>query len=260
MTEIIEGQAPQGTDDEHAAACRRRTRQACPRGPRGEVVGAVEGRGHLRLRPHPAARERLLDRHPAADRQRQPARGPRLLLHPHRPGGAVPADARQGRLLPDGLGRQRAADRAPRPELLRRPVRPVAAVRRRLHPAGEAGPQEAGADQPAQLHRALRAARARGRAEVRGAVAHARALGRLGPHYTTIGQGRPEGQPDRVPAQLRPRRGLPAGGAHPLGRHVPDRRRPGRARGTRVRRRLPPRRLPPRRRRPRPTSRPRGPS
>ena len=32
---------------------------------------ALEGRRHLRLRPHPAARERLLDRHSAADRQRQ---------------------------------------------------------------------------------------------------------------------------------------------------------------------------------------------
>ena len=53
--------------------------------------------------------------------------GPRVLLHPHRPGRALPADARQGRVLPDGLGRQRPADRAPGAELLRRPLRPVAA-------------------------------------------------------------------------------------------------------------------------------------
>ena len=39
--------------------------------------------------------------------------GPRLLLHPHRRDRAVPADARPRGLLPDGLGRQRAADRAP---------------------------------------------------------------------------------------------------------------------------------------------------
>ena len=69
----------------------------------------MEGRRHLPLRPHPAARERLLDRHPAADRQRQPARRARLLLHPHRPDRPLPADARQVRLLPDGLGRQRPA-------------------------------------------------------------------------------------------------------------------------------------------------------
>ena len=121
--------------------------------------GALEEGGHLPLRPHPAARERLRHRHPAADRQRQPARRARLLLHPHRPDRALPADARQGGVLPDGLGRQRPADRAPRPELLRRPLRPVAAVRPRLHPAGQARRQASGADQPTQLRRAVRAAR-----------------------------------------------------------------------------------------------------
>ena len=48
-----------------------------------------------------------------------------------------------------------------------------------------------------------------------------------------------------LPAQPRPRRGLPGRGARPLGRHVPDRRGAGRARGARLPRRLPPRRLPP---------------
>ena len=69
------------------------------------------------------------------------ARRPRLLLHAHRPDRPLPADARQGGLLPDGLGRQRPADRAPGAELLRRALRPVAALRRRLHAAGEAGPE-----------------------------------------------------------------------------------------------------------------------
>ena len=67
-------------------------------------------------------------------------------------------------------------------------------------------------------------------------------------------------QPARVPAQPRPRRGLPPGGTDPLGRHLPDRGRPGRARGAGVRRRLPPGRLPPARRRRRSTSRPPAPS
>ena len=70
-------------------------------------------------------------------------------------------------------------DRAPGAELLRRPLRPVAAVRRRLHAAGEAGPEEADPDQPAQLHRALRAAGRAGRGGLRAAVAHPRPLGRL---------------------------------------------------------------------------------
>ena len=142
-------------------------------------------------------------------------------------------------------------DRAPGPELLRRPLRPVAAVRRRLHAAGEAGPEEADPDQPAELHRAVRAAGRAGRAGLRAAVAHPRPLGRL---EAALHDHRREGadrQPARVPAQLRPRRGLPAGRADALGRHVPDRGRPGRARGARVRRRLPPGRLPPARRLPR---------
>ena len=49
-------------------------------------------------------------------------------------------------------------DRAPGPARLRGPVRPVAALRPRLRAPREAGPEAAGADLPAQLHRALRAA------------------------------------------------------------------------------------------------------
>ena len=79
-------------------------------------------------------------------------------------------------------------------------------------------------------------------------------------HYTTIGAEGTDRQPACVPAQLRPRRGLPPGGADPLGRHLPDRGRPGRAGGAGVRRRLPPGRLPPARRRACPRSRPPGPS
>ena len=150
--------APGPGHDERRAAFRRRTGQACAGGARGEVVGAVEGRRDLQVRPHPPARRGLLDRHPAADGVGQPARRPRVLLHAHRPDRALPADARQGRVLPDGLGRQRAADRAPGAELLRRAVRPVAAVRPRLHPAREARPEAPGARRPAQLRRAVRAA------------------------------------------------------------------------------------------------------
>ena len=63
-------------------------------------------------------------------------------------------------------------------------------------------------------------------------------------HYTTIGAKSADRVAARVPAQLRPRRGLPAGVADAVGRHLPDRGRAGRARGPRVRRRLPPGRLP----------------
>ena len=56
--------------------------------------------------------------------QRLAAHGPRVQLHPHRHRRPLPAHARQAGLLPDGLGRQRPADRAARAELLRRPLRP----------------------------------------------------------------------------------------------------------------------------------------
>ena len=48
-----------------------------------------------------------------------------------------------------------------------------------LHPARQARPQATDPDQPAQLRRALRAARRGGRAGLRGAVAHPRAVGGL---------------------------------------------------------------------------------
>ena len=197
---------------------------------------------------------------PAAHGERQPARRTRLLLHAHRPDRALPADAREVRVLPDGLGRQRPAHRAPGAELLRRPLRPEPPVRRRLHAAREAGRQEAGPDQPTQLRRALRAPGGAGRGDLRVALAHARALRRLEAALHDHRAQGPDGQPARLPAQLRPGRGLPPGGADPLGRHLPDRRGAGRARVPGVRRPLPPGRLPPSGRRPPSTWRPRAPS
>ena len=94
---------------------------------------------------------------------------------------SLPAHARQRGLLPDGLGRQRPAHRAPGAELLRRALRPLAPLRPRLHAAGRARRQAPGADQPAQLHRAVQRAGRRGREGLRAALAHARALCRLVP-------------------------------------------------------------------------------
>ena len=91
---------------------------------------------------------RLLDRHAAAHRQRIAARRPRLLVHPHRSRRALPADARQGRVLPDGMGRQRPADRAPRAELLRRALRSVAAVRPAFEPPAKPPKQPMSVSRP----------------------------------------------------------------------------------------------------------------
>ena len=183
----------------------------------------------------------VLDRHAAADGQRLAARRARLLLHPHRHHRPLPAHAGPRRLLPDGLGRQRPAHRAPGAELLRRALRPVAALRPRLRARRPAGPEASrspisrpnfvelcerltGEDEKAfeELFRRL-GSRSTGRTPTRPSTTSARA--RLAA---------------RVPAQPGPRRGLPAGGADAVGRRLPHRRRPGRAGGPRGARRLPP--------------------
>ena len=130
--------------------------------------------GTYRVRPVEDARRRVRDRHAAAHGEWVAARGARVLVHAHRHHRPLPAHARSRGLLPDGMGRQRCPDRAPGAELLRRPVRSVPAVRPGLRAAGEAG-QAGDPDQPPELRGAVRPARGGGRAEVRGALAHARA-------------------------------------------------------------------------------------
>ena len=110
--------------------------------------------------PTPASRG-LLDRHAAADGVRLAPRRPRVQLHPHRHRRPLPAHAGQERLLPDGLGRQRPAHRAPGPELLRRPLRPVAALRPRLRRRPTSAGKEPLPISRPQLRRAVRAAHRR---------------------------------------------------------------------------------------------------
>ena len=71
----------------------------------------------------------------------------------------------------------------------------------------------------------------RGREGLRAAVAHARPERRLVADVHDDRRRVPQRLAARVPAQRRPRRGLPAGRPDAVGRHVPDRRRAGRARG-----------------------------
>ncbi len=167
--------------------------------------------------------------------------GSRLLVHPHRRRRPLPAHAGRERLLPDGLGRQRPAHRAPGAELLRRPLRsrrsPTTPTSSRPTPPGK----DAVAGQPAQLRRAVPRAHRRGRAGLRAPVAHARPVGRLDPRPTppsTTAASRHE--PARVPAQPGPRARPTRGGAHAVGRRLPDGGLPGRAGGPRAARRLPP--------------------
>ena len=131
-----------------------------------------------------------------------------------------------------------------------------------FEPPAEPDAEAPGPDLAPQLHRAVRAADRRGREGLRGALAPPRPVGRLVADLPDHRRRRPARQPARVPAQPRPRRGLPVRGPDPVGRHLPHRRRPGRARGPRAARRVPPHRLPDDRRRPttRSSSRPPAPS
>ena len=132
-----------------------------------------------RVRSLRAARARLLDRHAAADGERIAARRSRLLVHAHRHHRALPADARQGRVLSDGLGRQRPADRAARAELLRRAVRSVAAVRPGVHAARPSRrSRRSSISRPNFVELCARLTR-RGREGVRASVAASRPVGRL---------------------------------------------------------------------------------
>ncbi len=156
-------------------------------------------RRRLPLRSLGAARAGVRDRHAAADRQRLAARRARLLLHPHRRRRPLPADARQGRVLPDGLGRQRPADRAARAEPLRRALRPLGGLRPRVHAPGRALGEGAGVDLAPELRRAVPGADRDRRAGVRGAVAHARAVGRLVDDLHDDRPRRPANLPALVP-------------------------------------------------------------
>ncbi len=208
--------------------------------PGGQVACALGGRRHLPLRPHEDARRGVLDRHPASDGERIAAHRARDVVLAHRPHGPLPADARQGGLLPDGVGRQRPQRGAPRPAGHRHDRRPDPPLRPGLPAAREGRPQgPSHPGQPAELHRPLRAGGPAVRSGVPRAVGHPRALGRLGPHlHLDRSQGRPH-LAARVPAPRGPRPRLPERVAHAVGRRHAHVRRPGRARRPRDRRGVP---------------------
>ena len=95
-------------------------------------------------------------------------------------------------------------------------------------PAGEAGPEAADADQPAELRRAVRAARRAGRGGLRAAVAHARPLGRLEAALH-----------DDRPARRRPSASAPSCATSPAARPTCRRRRPSGTSRSRPRSRRP---------------------
>ena len=132
---VPEERSRAGTLDPPMATERRVPEKPTLDGLEDRWAAAWEERRHLPLRPHQDPRRDLLDRHAAAHRVGVAPHRARLQLHAHRRHRPLPADARARGLLPDGVGRQRRPHRAPGRELLRRPLRPVAPLRPRLHAA-----------------------------------------------------------------------------------------------------------------------------
>ena len=203
--------------------------------------------GHLRLRPgRRAGRPRASRSTRSTPRRRRSAArctSGHVFSYTHtdidRP---LPAHARQARLLPDGLGRQRPAHRAPGAELLRRALRPVAALRPGVRAARRSRGKEPGADLAAATSSSCATQLT---AEDEQAFEELwRRLG-LSVDWSLTLHARSTSAPARasaagVPAQPGPRRGLQRRGADAVGRRLPHRGRPGRARGPRAARRLPP--------------------
>ena len=188
-----------------------------------------------------------VDRHAAADRVGLAARGARLQLHADGRAGAPPPDARQERLLPDGLGRQRPPDRAARPELLPRALRGPRALRARA--STSRWPTTRRRKQPPRrISRAnfIELCLALTAEDEKAFKALWQRLG-LSVDWRARVLDDQRAQPARRAVEL-PRpppqgAGVPGRGADPVGRGLPDRGGAGRGRGPAAEGRLPPRAL-----------------
>ena len=182
----------------------------------------------------------LLHRHPAADGLGLPPHGLGLRVRADRRHRPLPAHAGVEALLPDGMGRQRAADRAAGADVLRRDVRPLAPLRPRLHAArGARARTTSRSAGPTSLRCATSSPpRTSGRSRTCGGGWGSRSTGAA--RYATIDDTQPPHQPAHVPAQPGPRRGLHVRGADAVGRRLPDGGGPGRNGGPRAGRRVPP--------------------
>src|SRR4029453_4665056 len=123
-------------------------------------------------------------------------------------GPPVPGPGGAGGVLPDGLGRQRPADRAPGAAALRGPLRPVATLQAGLRAARVAVPP-ADPRLPAELRRALQPADHGGRAGLRGHLPPPGAVGGLVADLCHHRRAGPAGLPAGVPAPAGQGPGLP---------------------------------------------------
>ena len=179
--------------------------QARARGPRGDVVRSGGSDDGTYAFDRSATRPQVysIDTPPPDGVGLAPHR-PRVLLHPHRHGRPLPADARARRSSTRWAGTTTGC----RPSAGSRTTTASAATRAPLRPRlrAAAGTAEGAAvDLAAQLRRALPAADRRGRAGLRAPLAHARAVGRLVPYLRDRLADRPSGSPSAASS------GWPAG-------------------------------------------------
>ena len=211
----------------------------------GRVVG---GRRHLPVRPLEDAGADLRDRHTAADGEREPAHRSRVLLHAHGRDRALPAYAGQDGLLSDGVGRQRAADRAACAELLRCPMRSIAPVR----PASSTSTPSTGPTASWSRCRGRTSSSSASGSPSRMSSAFEDVFRRTGlsvdwtQTYTNDRRAFTPGLAALVRSTALEGPGLQGRGTDDVGRRLPDRGCAGGDRGSRDRRRVPPRAVRPR--------------
>ena len=197
-----------------------------------------EAAGTYRFDRTKHARGDLLDRHPAADRQRHRCTWARSFATRRPTRWRATSGCAAGGLLPDGVGRQRPGHRAPRAELLRRALRPLAArTTRSSTPPRSSAPTTSRSRSvaPNFIELCERLDR-RGREGVRGRCgggSGSRSTGRM--TYTTIGERSRRRVAARVPRDLARGEALHSRRADAVGRRLPHRGRAGRARGSRDR-------------------------
>ena len=213
-----------------------RSRQACARGTRAEVAGALGGRWHVSFRSQQIPRSDFFHRHAAADGQRIAAHRSRILIHAYRRHRALSADARHAKCSIRWDGTTTVC----RPSAACRTTTVCAAIRRcrttRISSRRRNRRSSRSRSRVRTSSSSASTADEGRRAGVRAPVALPRLVGRLVDDLRDDRHAIAARVADRLSAPARAGPGIPARGADAVGRGLPHGCGPGRARGSRARR------------------------